>query len=133
MVEAQCVVCHNNKADFRCIECHKPVCDECAFKDTNGVFCTRDCAAKYDSYRKHQPAESTKGSGVMSGLIRKIAFLIVLALAAMGVYVYGALQGWFGEEKQEKMEQQMEEVEEKQREGEEKLNKMQEKPDEETG
>ncbi len=76
-METKCVVCHDRPAQFRCIQCHKPVCDECAFKTEHGAFCSRECAAEYRDYKKTAPKAGTAGG---SGLFRKLLMVIVLAV-----------------------------------------------------
>lgn len=87
MAGAKCVVCHENEADHRCIQCHKPVCDEHAFKDDQGVFCSRDCAAAHRSY---QDADS-RSRGSSKG--RRIVLLIVVILAALACLAYLGTKG----------------------------------------
>jgi len=83
-MEAKCVVCHTRLAAFRCIQCHKPVCDECAFKDDNGAFCCRECAASYRSFKQAEARapvhrESKGGRGIL-------LLIVILALAAFAVW-----------------------------------------------
>jgi len=93
-MEKQCVVCHLRPSMFRCIQCHKPVCDECAFKTENGVFCGRNCATAYRDFRRAQAADARKAPG---GLLKKLALLILLAAAAaVAAYVMGWLPGLAG-------------------------------------
>jgi len=88
-VERICVVCHDSPAAFHCIQCHRPVCDACAFKDENGAFCARECAAKYRSFRQAQARTSRrKRSG---GLLTAIIVLVALAAAAVGAWKLGLL------------------------------------------
>ena len=88
-VERMCVVCQDNPAAFRCIQCHKPVCDACAFKDENGAFCTRECAAKYRSFRQAQAGTGRRKRS--SGLSTLIIVLVALAAAAAGAWKLGLL------------------------------------------
>lgn len=122
-MEKQCVVCNDRKATLRCISCHKPICDDCAFKNTNGAFCSRDCSADYESFKKTKTPEKGKG-GVLTGVLRKLVVLLILLVAAGAVYVYGAKQGWFGEKEKKRVQEQEERIEEKWREGEEKLQEL---------
>jgi len=102
MVEGKCVTCHERPADHRCIQCHKPICDDCAFKDAYGVFCSRECSARHQSFRQEQAGARAKG-GPVKALIKLIIVLALLAIVAGAVYVYGAKRGWFGEEEQDRV------------------------------
>ncbi|MFO8008924.1 MAG: B-box zinc finger protein [Candidatus Brocadiia bacterium] len=82
-MESKCVVCHDRPAQFRCVQCHKPVCDECAFKNENGVFCSRSCAA---AYRDYQQAGS--GSARSGGMMKTLIILIIVAAVAAAVAHY---------------------------------------------
>ena len=79
-MEPKCGVCHDRVAAFRCIQCHKPVCDECSFKDDNGAFCGRDCAGAYRSYKTASASAKAGGRGGAGTLI---VLIIVLAAAAV--------------------------------------------------
>ncbi len=82
-MKAQCIVCHERPAAFLCVQCHKPVCDECAFKDENGVFCSRECAARYRSYKQTQrPPVRRRPGGMLKGVIVGIVMAVLAALAA---------------------------------------------------
>jgi hypothetical protein len=98
-----CVVCHDRPADHRCRQCHKLVCDECAFKDDNGVFCCRDCAAAFRSYKQAAERVRPAGTGAAQKLVNLTVTLVLLAVIAAAVYVYGAKKGWFGEQAREKV------------------------------
>lgn len=115
-MEQSCVICHKQKLTSRCIRCHKPVCDECAFKDSNGLFCSRDCANDYQAYKESKRPE-IQSQGILAGIVNKLGMIILLVVLAGAVYVYGAKQGWFGEthkrqinEQQENIEQEVEEA-----------------------
>ena len=83
-MEQMCVVCHDNPSAFLCIQCHKPVCDDCAFKDENGAFCSRDCAANYRSFRQAEARTATCCR--IGGLTKLIIVLLVLAAAAVAAW-----------------------------------------------
>ena len=93
-MEKQCVVCHLRPSLFRCIQCHKPVCDECAFKTEHGAFCGRNCATAYRDFKKSQAAEAPRKSGRL--LKTLIAFVVAVALAAAVAYKMGLLPGLSG-------------------------------------
>jgi len=87
-MDRTCVVCHSNAAAVQCFQCHKPVCGQCGFKDENGAFCSRGCAATYREFRQSQAVRGGGGTVVVpKGLI----VLIVLAVAAFVVAWY---MGW---------------------------------------
>jgi hypothetical protein len=77
------------------------VCDECAFKDENGAFCRRECAANYRSFKQAQARTRPAKAG---SLLKAIVILILLAGAAVVVLAYGAKKGWFGEDAREQVE-----------------------------
>jgi len=81
-MESICVVCHDRPAAFRCIQCHKPVCDDCAFKDDNGAFCSRECAANYRSFKRAQAASAPRRRG---SLLKVLLVLLILAAIAAAV------------------------------------------------
>jgi len=100
MSERMCVVCHEKPGRFQCRQCHRLVCDECAFKVTDGAFCGRDCAAKFVAFKKHHAAaEAARGGSVMRAF-KLLVSLVLLTIIAGAVYVYGAKHGWFGEDTQ---------------------------------
>jgi len=85
---SNCVVCHERPAAFRCIQCHKPVCDECAFKTEHGAFCSRECAA---SYREYKQAQAQKSGGKGSVLKPLIGLILIAAIAAAIAWHFGLL------------------------------------------
>lgn len=88
-MESKCVVCHERPARHRCLQCHKPTCDTCAFKTENGVFCGRECSARYREYKQNARA-SKKSSG---GLVRKLVIaVVVLAVAYFAAKHFGLLE-----------------------------------------
>jgi hypothetical protein len=93
-MEKQCVVCHLRPSLFRCIQCHKPVCDECAFKTEHGAFCGRNCATAYRDFKKAQAAEAPRKSG--SAWKALIAFAVAVAVLAYIAYKMGLLPGLTG-------------------------------------
>ena len=99
-MEHTCVVCHDQPAAFRCKQCHKPVCDECAFKDENGAFCRRECAANYRSFQQIQARTHPAKVG---SLLKTIVILVLFAAVAVAVFAYGAKKGWFGQEARERV------------------------------
>ncbi len=86
-MESKCVVCHERPAQFRCIQCHKPVCDECAFKNENGVFCGRSCAAAYRDFKAAASGRRRSSSGLLGKLVVLIivAFVVILAANYFGL------------------------------------------------
>ncbi len=82
-MEGKCVVCHDRPMKFRCIQCHKPVCDDCAFKTEHGAFCSRECSAAYRNYRQASgSAPSRRGAG---GALKLLIGIIILAAIAAAV------------------------------------------------
>ena len=90
-MEHKCVVCHDNVATFRCVQCHKPVCDECAFKTENGAFCSRECAANYREFRRAEAKAPRARSG---GLLKPLIGLIIIALIVLAI-AYKMKPEWF--------------------------------------
>ena len=89
-MERLCVICHRNAGMFRCIQCHKNVCDECAFKTEHGAFCGRECAATYRDFQRAQARASRPRSSALKQLL---VLVIILALAA--VVAYKLKPEWF--------------------------------------
>lgn len=87
-MDRQCVVCHQKVATFRCIQCHKPTCSDCAFKTEHGAFCSRECATNYREFMRAQ-ARAPKRSG---GLAKFLIGLIIIALIVLAV-VWARKQG----------------------------------------
>jgi len=113
-MERQCVICHDRPADHQCRQCHKLVCDECAFKDDNGVFCCRDCAATFKSFKEDGAgAKAARKGGPVKSLVKLIVILVVLAIVAGAVYVLGAKQGWFGEAEKDRVTEGEKQIKEK--------------------
>lgn len=81
-MDQKCVVCHDNAASFRCIQCHKPVCDECSFKTEHGAFCSRGCAATYRDYMKSKAEEEGPRR---PGVVKVLLGIILLAALAAAV------------------------------------------------
>jgi len=88
-MERKCGVCHDRPVRFRCIQCHKPVCDECAFKTEHGAFCGRDCAAAYRDFKRTQGSEAPRGRS--RGMFITLIVLVILAAA---VLVVAYKMGW---------------------------------------
>lgn len=84
-MDRQCVVCHNREAVFRCIQCHKPTCDECAFKTEHGAFCSRACASSYRDFMRAQPYVPPRSGGLLRPLI---GFIIIAAIALFIIHKY---------------------------------------------
>jgi hypothetical protein len=81
-IEKKCGVCHEQPAAFRCPQCHKPVCDSCAFKTEFGAFCGRQCEAAYREFvqtRRPEPPKPRRSllKPVVVGLL-----VIIILLAA---------------------------------------------------
>ncbi|MHC4592548.1 MAG: hypothetical protein ACYS8L_07640 [Planctomycetota bacterium] len=93
-MERSCVVCHDKPFQFRCIQCHKPVCDDCAFKTEHGAFCGRECAAAYRDFQKSYAGKRKKSSGSLLKVVVVLIILVVAALAA--AYLLGQLPGVSG-------------------------------------
>lgn len=81
-MERTCVVCHDRPAMFRCKQCHKPVCDDCAFKDENGAFCSRECSAGYRSFKQAEARAPTRRKGSPVRTLILLLVLLAIALAA---------------------------------------------------
>ena len=80
-MERKCVVCHDKPARFRCIQCHKPVCEDCSFKTEHGAFCGRECAVMYRDFKKSFANAPRRSSGIVGKLL--VLILIVVAAAAV--------------------------------------------------
>jgi hypothetical protein len=89
-MDTKCVVCHDKPMRFRCIQCHKPVCDDCSFKTEHGAFCSRECAAAYRDYKLAQAESSGKGSGALKAVL---GLVLLAAIAAAIAWKMGWLGG----------------------------------------
>jgi hypothetical protein len=87
MANSVCGVCHEKEVDHRCIQCHKPVCDDDAFKDDQGIFCGRECSAQYRSYDQADARVARARSHGLGNI------LIVLVIIAAIVYL-ARLKEW---------------------------------------
>jgi len=106
-VDAICVICHDRPASFRCLECHKPVCDECAFKAAEGAFCSRNCATRYRDFKMSQAPAARGRSG---SLLKTLILLIALAAVALGIAWW---KGWLPESWKARVEQKATQLKEK--------------------
>ncbi len=77
----ECAVCHDQVMEFRCKQCHKPVCDECAFKIEHGAFCSRECAHTYRDFKGDQKPEPPKRRP--TGLVVAVLLVVLAALAIL--------------------------------------------------
>lgn len=127
---SKCVVCNERDATLRCRQCHKWVCDSCAFKNEDGAFCERECATKYRDFQKAQPDEEEEERGLIARLVRKIVVLLIVVVLAGILYAYGARKGWLGEREKARTERVIETIREWSREGQTKLKKLNNKAEE---
>jgi hypothetical protein len=81
MVESQCGICHTREGVHRCLQCHRPACDECAFKTVEGAFCSRKCATAYREYHAATKPEPPKKSRLGTVLLVIVLLVVVAALA----------------------------------------------------
>ncbi len=88
MADSLCINHTSRPASNRCFTCHKPICDECAVKTSNGTFCSEDCQSKYLKFNATYQA-SSKG-GLFAKLKQWIAYLLFLAAAAAVIIFVGA-------------------------------------------
>ncbi len=79
-MERKCVVCHDRPLSFRCIQCHKPVCDDCAFKIEHGAFCSRECAVMYRDFKQSQRRPARRRS---RALLKALVVLVIIAAIAV--------------------------------------------------
>ncbi len=78
----ECAVCHDQVMEFRCKQCHKPVCDDCAFKIEHGAFCSRECAHTYRDFKGDQKPEPRKRRRTSIVLVAVLLVLAALAILA---------------------------------------------------
>jgi hypothetical protein len=90
-VEKKCVVCHVKPAAHRCLQCHKPTCNDCTFKSEAGAFCSRECSASYREYKANQ--KTSKGRG---GRKKLIVIIVIVAAAAYAAFKFGLLDSVLG-------------------------------------
>jgi hypothetical protein len=79
-MDRQCVVCHDKVASFRCIQCHKPTCNDCAFKTEHGAFCSRECATNYREFARAQARAPRPRASLLRPLI---GVIIIVAIALL--------------------------------------------------
>ncbi len=73
------------RADFRCVQCSKPVCSKCI---VNERFCSEACNQKYATfYQNYRKPGDTSRSGLWSVII----FVAVLACAYFAAKKFGYL------------------------------------------
>jgi len=78
----KCVVCHDRPMKFRCMQCHKTVCEQCAFRIEEGAFCSRECSDAYSDRRHAEPAGASRRGGGLRSVVKLLIGLIVLAVLA---------------------------------------------------
>ena len=87
-------VCLNHPdrpADTRCTTCHKPICNECAIRDGNNVFCSDQCRENYDSTRENVEAfQERKRREKRRKMIKRLIILIILIAIGAAAYKYFA-------------------------------------------
>jgi predicted amidophosphoribosyltransferase len=84
-----CANCHDNLFKYRCKQCRKPVCEDCAFKTEHGTFCSHRCAARYRDFMSKETADKGKAEG--SSVIGKLFMLLLAGLAVVAVAWW---KGW---------------------------------------
>jgi len=89
-MQSKCIVCHDKPAVFRCIQCHKPVCDDCSFKIEHGAFCSRECAVMYRDFKRSQRDSAPRRPGRF--LARLVALILVAAMVVAALYVMGIIK-----------------------------------------
>ncbi len=93
---SNCVVCHDRAMAVRCIQCHKPVCDECAFKIEHGAFCSRECAASYRDYVRAQAEKRGPRRSIVKPLIGLLLLIVIAAVVAWQLGLLERLPGLGG-------------------------------------
>ena len=87
MPERNCVRHHDRPAVAQCFQCHRPICEECRFKEARaGVFCSQECYDQHVAYVGRKQAVIKQGGGLKSMVIG-LVFLAAIVLAA--VYIGG--------------------------------------------
>lgn len=75
-------------ADNRCIQCHKPLCDDCVIRDEGDSFCSKKCTSRYRTFHRAYEADRAKTPvGTIIGRIGTVV-LLVLVVAAL-IYIGG--------------------------------------------
>ncbi|KPK65397.1 MAG: hypothetical protein AMK73_03135 [Planctomycetes bacterium SM23_32] len=82
-IETKCGVCHEARAEFRCPQCHKPVCDACAFKTEHGAFCSRQCEAAYRDFVQTKRPEPPRPRRSLLKPVIVAVLMIIIVIAAM--------------------------------------------------
>jgi len=76
-----CINHPDRDASLRCSQCWRPLCNECAIKTENGVFCSNDCSQKNKGFND-KLAQNTNHSTLYWKIqkIKKIAIGITLLI-----------------------------------------------------
>ena len=93
-----CMVHHDRTAVARCAQCHKPACQECVVSTAEGKFCSRDCAAKYESYQKRNRQFKKPARGAAQ-LVKAVVWLVIIVagLGAANKYAFQNKMPMIGE------------------------------------
>ena len=91
MPQRYCLTHKERPAVGQCNLCHKPICEECRYAGpAEGLFCSAECYDKYLAY--HSRKQPVVRSSRLKSLV--IGCLIVLAIAAVALFVGGRILRW---------------------------------------
>jgi len=88
-----CINHPSRPADFRCAQCHKPLCRDCVIEDGGDTFCSRKCLSRYRTF--HRGYEEQAGKTPLStvlvrvGVVVLVLLVVVLLLSAAGGIGWG--------------------------------------------
>lgn len=77
---AECFFHTGRPAVTRCKQCGRPLCSECRIINTDGIFCSAECAERFSVFARRAEELEAKRSKSRSvpGAIKFIIFLIIL-------------------------------------------------------
>ena len=87
-----CINHSGRPADNRCIQCHKPLCDDCVIHDEGDAFCSKKCLSRYRTFHRSYEAEHARTP--LATIIARIggALLVLLVVVAL-IYIGGEFLG----------------------------------------
>ncbi len=82
-------VTHTDKESLgRCVQCHRPYCEECLVSTERGSFCSLECKGRYHDFREREGQLPPLKRPWVRRLIIKLVVAGVLAVGAYLAYGY---------------------------------------------
>ena len=87
-----CINHPGRPADNRCIQCHKPLCDDCVIHDEGDAFCSKKCLSRYRTF--HRSYEEAAAKLDVGALLRRVGTgLLIVGIVVLLLSVAGRM-GW---------------------------------------